>query len=853
DKVWLTYHLTGVSDNCGVACSINDRLAFGGYLIKKDTSTTVQRIQLSAAWLQKGENRIQFGLPENADYGYRISDLALEVEKDANVEPLSVDASQNLYGGKVYVHGFLQKTNAISHISIDGQKIALHDGEFEALVTPNGQQTEVKADITGRIFTHILHFVNNINADKEYALRQNSVSTLRLFEKGKINELKTTDVLLKTDNKTQISTKQFSLTSLRSVDIPALDLGMTNVTADSHGFRFLPHGEHFSNKGATVALKYDRSKIPDGYTENDIRTFYFDQNTRHWVALERDTVDKSLCMVMSKTTHFTDMINGVIKTPESPQTEGFASTMMNDIKAADPTSKIELIAPPSANSQGSANLSYNLEMPPTRNGMAPQLTIAYNSDGGSGWLGEGWDLNIPSICVDTHWGVPKYDRYTESETYNLNGTMLATIIKDSNDTVSVSVAHRGKMFNRQYDSNIGGQSFFPRSESNFSRIIREKTSPDLYTWRVFDKSGTQYFYGYSGASLKGDVTSFKYTDNTFSQKVNKADSAIAEWKLTRIRDVYGTECKYYYSKNTSQLIASGNETAQSLYLDSISVGQENNILGNDTTYYKIVFYSNTLKRKQTFSARYGFFTSTNKLLDRIIIFHNNQKLRGYQFVYKDGPLGADLLDKVVQLDSSETEVGTHTFQYYNSVSGTGNPQLFCNKDTTVTVRQDNLYNLPALGGAQSKTSAYSIYAGGGFSFLGIINLEAGYNHGVSTSKSDKKVIMIDINGDGLPDKVYSSSNGIWFMPNLGNSIFGEAIQIASNLNQFAYTETKTTSNGWSGEAGIKLGKNGAGVNAGKDWSEVLTNTPIYFADVNNDGLVDIVFNGVVYFNRKDTS
>ena len=48
-------------------------------------------------------------------------------------------------------------------------------------------------------------------------------------------------------------------------------------------------------------------------------------------------VDKKEECVVSKTTHFTDMINGVIQAPESPQTEGFAPTMMNDIKAADPT------------------------------------------------------------------------------------------------------------------------------------------------------------------------------------------------------------------------------------------------------------------------------------------------------------------------------------------------------------------------------------------------------------------------------------------------------------------------------------------------------------------------------------
>ena len=137
-------------------------------------------------------------------------------------------------------------------------------------------------------------------------------------------------------------------------------------------------------------MKYDRTRIPSGYTEDDIRTYYFDNDTKHWVALERVKVDKQEACVVSRTTHFTDMINGVIQAPESPETEGFAPTMMNDIKAADPTAKINLIAPPQANNRGTASLQYAFEMPPARNGMAPSLGIQYSSEGGSGWLGEGW-------------------------------------------------------------------------------------------------------------------------------------------------------------------------------------------------------------------------------------------------------------------------------------------------------------------------------------------------------------------------------------------------------------------------------------------------------------------------------
>ncbi|WP_036870071.1 SpvB/TcaC N-terminal domain-containing protein, partial [Prevotella disiens] len=121
--------------------------------------------------------------------------------------------------------------------------------------------------------------------------------------------------------------------------------------------------------------------------------------------------------------------------------------MMNDIKAADPTSKINLITPPTANNRGSANLQYGFEMPPARNGMAPSLGIQYSSEGGSGWLGEGWNLSVPSITLDTRWGVPRYDTSKETETYLMSGSMLSTMGDDG----KMGVAHRGEKMNRKAD------------------------------------------------------------------------------------------------------------------------------------------------------------------------------------------------------------------------------------------------------------------------------------------------------------------------------------------------------------------------------------------------------------------
>ena len=89
-----------------------------------------------------------------------------------------------------------------------------------------------------------------------------------------------------------------SITSIDSTAVPELDYGMFNVSVEGEGFRFLPHGTHFGGDGATVKLGYDLTRIPSGYTEDDIRTYYYDTDKKNWVALQLVEVDKQQACVI---------------------------------------------------------------------------------------------------------------------------------------------------------------------------------------------------------------------------------------------------------------------------------------------------------------------------------------------------------------------------------------------------------------------------------------------------------------------------------------------------------------------------------------------------------------------------
>lgn len=628
-----------------------------------------------------------------------------------------------------------------------------------------------------------------------------------------------------------------SITSIDSTAVPELDYGMFNVSVEGEGFRFLPHGTHFGGDGATVKLGYDRTRIPSGYTEDDIRTYYYDTDKKNWVALQLVEVDKQQACVISRTTHFTDMINGVIVAPESPETSAFTPTMMNDIKAADPTSKINIITPPTANNRGSANLQYPFEMPPARNGMQPQVALSYNSDGGSGWAGEGWDISIPSITVDTRWGVPRYNTTYETETYLLNGQMLAMM--NGNE---MTVAHRTDSVLRQEN-----RQFFMRQGGDFNLIIREGDSIDNYYWVVTDRNGVKYTYGGdANARLSGT-----YTDVNGNQR-----QVIAEWKLTRIEEPHGDYIEYVYN-NIDEDTISSNLRTKAIYLSQINAGNAGSLPHTKVTFKNL----NAKKTIKINNARYGFLTSSSQLLDSVLVEFKSsgsyEKLRSYKLEYEDGPFYKRLLSRVSHRDNFGNEVSYQEFDYYNDIFDGSNIVPYQSISDTLNLSNDDLNagfinplnnigdfsdNATALGGTKSNNTGMSIYAGIGQNDGNFISKgnTVGASFSYSYSKTSGVSTLIDLDGDGVPDKVFIKGGNLSYRP----SMIADTIITINGIKDFLKTTSHTVGGGVK-EHPMLWGQT---VVVGADGSASKSQTDTYFADVNGDGLIDIVSKGKVYFN-----
>lgn len=623
-----------------------------------------------------------------------------------------------------------------------------------------------------------------------------------------------------------------SITALPAADIPVLDPGMVNVTAGSDGYRFLPHGSRFA-KPVALSMAYDETKIPVGYTTKDVATFFFDEKAKHWVALPKDSVDESNKIVASTTTHFTDMIDAVISVPESPETEAFTPTSMSGIQMPDATSEIVTIAAPTPNQMGSAVLGYPIKLPAGRNGMEPQLAVQYNSDGGNNWLGLGWDLNAPAVSIETRWGVPRFNATMETETYTIDGAQLNP------------VAHRAAAIARTAE-----KQFYPRVDNDFERIIRHGDNPKNYWWEVTEKSGKRRFFGGSpGNNI--DPTAI----------LTDANGNIAYWALTETRDPNDNFIKYRYTKVMDAGIPGG-MAGSNLYLSSITYTGNGNTEGN----YSVVFTRDRdlgeVKRKDvTINARLGFKQVTADLLRKIDVKYNGQDVRSYELTYAEGAFYKTLLQNIQEFDAAGKLFTTHTFDYYNDVQAAGGVYQPLTGPTNWDPGDDQvkgtfLNPIPAFNDNASALSGNKSI-GGGFGIavtigpddddLALKTNTAGVTFGFNYTSNEGMLALVDINGDGLVDKVFKKGGQLFFRPNQSgldsNVVFGTAQHI-NYVNDF--------NKGESFSVNVGLESNFV-IYAGFTYTHTEDITSVYFEDVNGDMLVDIVQNGIVYFNHIDSN
>ncbi|MGW0120374.1 SpvB/TcaC N-terminal domain-containing protein [Streptomyces sp. NPDC003327] len=605
--------------------------------------------------------------------------------------------------------------------------------------------------------------------------------------------------------------------------LPGLGAGMENVTKGPVGYRFTPT-PHTFDAGITVSLPYDAEALKRaGQTPADVRTFYFDEAGSCWRALDRVAVDEDKQLVVSRTDHFTDMVNAVVTAPEGPDQVSSNPNQIQNIQAASPVTGVNQIAAPAANSQGDARLSYPLELPQGRAGLAPALAVDYASSAAEGWLGTGWDLSVPSVSVDTRWGVPRYDAARETETYLLAGDQLTPL------------AHRGAPAPRA----TGDKVFHARVESGFQRIVRTGDSPSTYGWEVTDKSGVRYLYGGEGATLADDA------GNVFT------------WALREVRDPHGNTVRYRHALVEDTGVTGGTVKGRALYVQKITyTGRGDTDGAYSVTFVRDRELGEARRPDVTIDARGGFKRVTADLLRRIEVRFRDRPVRAYELAYTTGAFNKTLLASIAHIDADGKEFNRHAFEYFDDIrDAKGAYDAFARVDWTspdddvrngaVNTVKPGAGEAGALHGNTSKSIGGHLYVGYGAkpSKNGSVGVKAGY----SRSGDEGLLSLVDVDGDGLPDKVFKDGGGFVFRKNLsrpgGEPRFADTTTPLRNLPGILSESANSLTVGIEGYFGVA---------AQLDYVDTVSTTRRYFSDVNADGVVDLVDGSSVRFGRVHT-
>ncbi len=220
-------------------------------------------------------------------------------------------------------------------------------------------------------------------------------------------------------------------------------------------------------------------------------------------------------------------------------------------------------------------------------------------------------------------------------------------------------------------------------------------------WVVTDKGGNSFYFGQTSSSRMENPKTGWYAPNQ--------GMAVFRWALDRVVDVNGNETVITYTKD-----------ANLLYLSNISYN--GNINDGSITARNTVDFELTARQDKTISLQPGFRVETTKLLTNVIVKANGSLVRRYSLAYTNSP------STFRSLLASATVFGTDNTSYLPAQRFNYQVKPF---------EFDAPIGWPGVQGQGASQSDDRW-----FSMTGTVQ-----------SNGDDDVDLLDIDGDGLPDRV----------------------------------------------------------------------------------------------------
>jgi RHS repeat-associated protein len=598
--------------------------------------------------------------------------------------------------------------------------------------------------------------------------------------------------------------------------VRSLGEGMANATAGAAGYRFEPKGMVFE-RAVRLTMRFDKSLLDSEAALSNLFTYFYDERNGRWERLSRIGIDRSRATITSLALHFTDMINATLALPEGGEPIRYDATSIKNIAAADPDSLVPSPEGLGAGPFGSASWQLPLRLPPGRKGMVPELALRYSSDLANGWLGKGFDIELPAITIDTRFGMPRYEA---ADRYIFEGEELLYSGRDSD----------------------GSYLYVTRVQKNFRRIRwyrAGEAAADDY-WQVTDKSGMLREYGHGRG---GEASGAWIGPNRNDRRKTFA------WYLSKVRDTFGNTIRYDYSYDPDDAYC---------YLSAIRYTGYESAAGVEDGPFTVSFKLEA-RDDRRIDARSGFASTLAKRLAGIEIRRDGKVLRSYEFAYRDPEkeeLGISQLASFAEMASDGTLFYRYGFDYHglperkNAAGEVAGYDAFGETEKTWSLGSafspfEGLYADKSASLGASFTVGLSLWIW--IPFFGTRTIASfSINAGAGNASSAALGKLIDVNGDGLPDLAWRSGGNLMVRPNTGSGFDAASPLVFPGLG--AAFDKESQSSFWFG-AQASVGPLSGAVT----WQESSSQAQSAFADVNGDGFVDFVAAGVPSFGLNDGS
>jgi RHS repeat-associated protein len=411
---------------------------------------------------------------------------------------------------------------------------------------------------------------------------------------------------------------------------------------------------------------------------------------------------------------------------------------------------------------GTLSLSIPLPVASAR-GFVPGLSLGYDSGGGNGVAGLGWDIRPPAVTRRTDKQLPQYKDAENSDTFSLSGNDdLVPFLELTGGNWAPKTADRTLSDGTSYHIRY----YRPRSEGIFSRIEWWQNTATGHThWRVIGSANVTSIYGRSDQACIADPTD---------------DTRVFSWLLERVYDDKGHLIEYEYKPEDGAGDHGRRQPYTNTYLKTIRYGNATTFLPHRETQggYTGGFLFETVldygeydhltpwlgevrpwpqRPDATTNYRAGFPIRLARRCERVLLFHRIPDVNGVAGY--DGLVSSLNLSYLTDNSGGRSllsEVFSRGFQRHND----GN---YTSKDIPPVTF---LYEEHAWDNTIRQVAPDSLDA-------------------LPNGLADPKVTLVDLRGEALPGVLIADGPTLYYKENLGNATFGKAQKLAEQPSYVA--------------------------------------------------------------------